>query len=97
MEKDFNTYYVIATKDGGSNRLYYYTGEQAFQGGDMLGNVLEAKRFSNKKEVIEFLSDNQNFWDLGINIIGIAEVTFDCIANDKELYTKFHDPLYAIR
>lgn len=96
MDNNFNTYYVIATKDGGSNRLFYYTGEEAFHGGDLLGNVLEAKRFTSQDGIVEFLSNHKNFWFLGINIIGIAGVTFEAIANNKELYEKYHNPLYAI-
>ena len=97
MKKDFNTYYVIATKDGENNRLYYYTGNEAFYGGYLLGDILEAKRFTNQKEVVEFLSQDKNFWYLGINIIGISGVTFEAIADNKKLYEKYHTLSYAIR
>ena len=97
MNKDFNTYYVLATKDGESNRLHYYTGNEAFHGGYLLGNVLEAKRFINQQQIIEFLSQDKNFWYLGINIIGISGVTFEAIADNKELYEKYHTLSYVIK
>jgi hypothetical protein len=97
MQKDYNTYYVIATKDGESKTLYYYTGKESFYGGYLLSNILEAKRFKSQKEVIDFLSKDNGFWFLGVNIIGIAGVTFAEIENNEDLFKKYHTLEYAIR
>ena len=94
-------FYVLCSRDGGSNRLVYYTGTTTFHGGLYYGDVLEAKRFESLQEVAELLAKPSSEFYLGINIIGIADVTFEKLAEskegDKDLYRKFHDPNYAIR
>ncbi len=89
--------YVICSRDCGSNRLVYYTGTNSFHGGHYYGNILEAKRFDSLQEVAELIAKPDSEFYLGANIIGIADVTFDEIAKNDELYKKFHDPNYAIR
>jgi hypothetical protein len=93
--------YVLCSRDNGTNRLVYYTGKESFHGGLYYGDVLEAKRFDNLQEIAELLSKSSNEFYLGINIIGIADVTFEKLEeskkSDKNLYDKFHDPNYAIR
>ena len=94
-------YYVLCSRDGGSNKLVYYTGTESFHGGSYYGNVLEAKRFESLQEVAELLAKPSSEFYLGINIINIADVTFKKLEesknSDKDLYNKFHDPNYAIR
>lgn len=96
MEKDFKTYYVLATKDNGTKSVYYYTGKEAFHGGDLLSNVLEAKRFGSQAEVLQFLTTHTGIWSLGVSIVGIAGVTFDAIADNDELFRKYSKLEYAI-
>lgn len=95
------TYYVLCSRDNGSNRLVYYTGTESFYGGSYYGDVLEAKRFESLQEVAELLAKPSSEFYLGINIINIADVTFEKLEEskngDKELYRKYHDPNYAIR
>ena len=40
---------------------------------------------------------NRLVYYLGFNVIGIDDITFKVIDENKELYEKFHDPNYAIR
>ena len=95
--------YVLCSRDCGNNRLVYYTGTESFHGGSYYGNVLEAKRFDSLQEVAELISKPSSEFYLGINIIGIADVTFEKLQESKngedggELYRKYHDPNYAIR
>ena len=91
------TYYVICSKDNGTNSLGYYTGTTTFQGSLYYGNVLEAKRFESLQEVAELIAKPSSEFYLGFNVIGIADVTFEAIAKDKELFRKYHDVNYAIR
>ena len=90
-------YYVICSRDNGTNRLVYYTGTESFYGGLYYGDVLEAKRFNSLQEVAELIAKPSSNFYLGFNVIGIADVTFKAIKENKELYEKFHDPNYAIR
>ena len=90
-------YYVICSRDNGSNRLVYYTGTESFYGGSYYGDVLEAKRFNNLQEVAELIAKPSSEFYLGFNVIGIADVTFKAIEENKSLYEKYHDPNYAIR
>ena len=90
-------YYVICSRDNGTNRLVYYTGTTTFHGDLYYGNVLEAKRFDSLQEVAELIAKPSSEFYLGFNVIGIADVTFKAIEENKELYKKFHDPNYAIR
>ena len=93
--------YVLCSRDNGSNRLIYYTGTTMYNGSLYYGNVLEAKRFESLQEVAELISNPSSEFYLGINIIGIADVTFKKLEESREtdqiLYDKFHDPNYAIR
>lgn len=93
--------YVLCSRDNGTNKLVYYTGKELFHGGLYYGDVLEAKRFENLQEIAELLSKPSSEFYLGINIIGIADVTFEKLEESKKLdgilYEKFHDPNYAIR
>ena len=89
--------YVICSRENGTNRLVYYTGTESFHGGSYYGNVLEAKRFNSLQEVAELIAKPSSEFYLGFNVIGIADVTFKAIRENKELYEKFHDPNYAIR
>lgn len=89
--------YVICNRDNGSNCLCYYTGTETADGSLYYGTVLEAKRFDSLQEVAELISKPSSQFYLGFNVIGIADVTFEAIANNEELYEKFHDPNYAIR
>lgn len=93
--------YVLCSRDNGNNRLYYYTGEEYYQGGSYYGDVLEAKRFESMQEVCELLAKPSSEFYLGINIINIEECTFEKLeeskAGDRDLYEKYHDPNYAIR
>ena len=90
-------YYVICSRDNGTNRLVYYTGTESFYGGSYYGDVLEAKRFNNLQEVAELIAKPSSEFYLGFNVIGIADVTFKAIEENKSLYEKYHDPNYAIR
>ena len=90
-------YYVICSRDNGSNRLVYYTGTESFYGGSYYGDVLEAKRFNNLQEIAELIAKPSSEFYLGFNVIGIADVTFKAIEENKSLYEKYHDPNYAIR
>lgn len=90
-------YYVICSRDNGTNRLVYYTGTTTFHGDLYYGNVLEAKRFDSLQEVAELIAKPSSEFYLGFNVIGIADVTFKAIEENKELYEKYHDPNYAIR
>lgn len=94
-------YFVLCSRDNGSNRLVYYTGTTTWDGALYYGDVLEAKRFESLQEVAGLLAKPSSEFYLGINIIGIADVTFQKLeeskAGDRELYRKFHDPNYAIR
>lgn len=89
--------YIICSRDNGSNRLVYYTGTESFHGGLYYGNVLEAKRFDSLQEISELIAKPSSEFYLGFNVIGIADVTFKAIEENKELYEKYHDPNYAIR
>ena len=93
--------YVLCSRDHGSNRLVYYTCTTTCYGSLYYGNVLEAKRFNSLQEVAELIAKSSSEFYLGINIIGIADVTFEKLEeskkSDKVLYKKFHDPNYAIR
>lgn len=93
--------YVLCSRDCGTNRLVYYTGKESFHGSLYFGNVLEAKRFESLQEVANLIAQPSDTFYLGINIIGIANVTFEKLKESKEtdriLYDKFHDPNYAIR
>ena len=90
-------YYVICSRDNETNRLVYYTGTTTFHGDLYYGNVLEAKRFDSLQEVAELIAKPSSEFYLGFNVIGIADVTFKAIEENKELYEKYHDPNYAIR
>ena len=90
-------YYVICSRDNETNRLVYYTGTTTFHGNLYYGNVLEAKRFDSLQEVAELIAKPSSEFYLGFNVIGIADVTFKAIEENKELYEKYHDPNYAIR
>lgn len=96
-----NQLYVLCSRDNGTNRLVYYTGTTTYNGSLYYGDVLEAKRFDNLQEVAELIAKSSSEFYLGINIIGIADVTFEKLEeskkSDKVLYKKFHDPNYAIR
>lgn len=89
--------YVICSRDNGTNRLVYYTGTTTFHGDLYYGNVLEAKRFDSLEEVAELIKKPTSGFYLGFNVIGIADVTFKAIEENKELYELYHDPNYAIR
>ena len=89
--------YVICSRDNETNRLVYYTGTESFYGGSYYGDVLEAKRFNNLQEVAELIAKPSSEFYLGFNVIGIADVTFKAIEENKELYEKYHNPNYAIR
>lgn len=99
--------YVLCSRDCGSNSLVYYTGTESFHGGSYYGNVLEAKRFDSLQEVAELISKPSSEFYLGVNIIGIADVTFEKLEESKreldsgkgkgELYREYHNPNYAIR
>lgn len=93
--------YVLCNRDNGTNRLVYYTGTESLRGGLYYGDVLEAKQFNSLREIAELLSKSSNEFCLGVNIIGIADVTFEKLEeskkSNKSLYNKFHDPNYAIR
>lgn len=94
------TNYVIATRDNGDNRLYYYTGSEAFHGGNLLGNVLEAKRFRTWDALMDFLRTAYDY-AMGFSVIEIPNCTFKALEESKSgdgvLYSKYHDPNYAIR
>ncbi len=90
-------YYVICSRDNETNRLVYYTGTTTFHGDLYYGNVLEAKRFDSLQEVAELIAKSSSEFYLGFNVIGIADVTFKAIEENKKLYEKYHDPNYAIR
>lgn len=96
-----NQLYVLCSRDNGTNRLVYYTGITTYNGSLYYGDVLEAKRFNSIQEIAELISKPSSEFYLGINIIGIADVTFKRLEESKEtdriLYDKFHDPNYAIR
>lgn len=93
--------YVLCSRDNGTNKLVYYTGTTTYNGSLYYGDVLEAKRFDNLQEVAELIAKPSSEFYLGINIINIADVTFEKLEEskrtDKILYDKFHDPNYAIR
>lgn len=89
--------YVICSRDEGTNRLVYYTGTTTCYGSLYYGNVLEAKRFDSLQEVADLIARPNNEFYLGFNVIGIDDITFKVIDENKELYEKFHDPNYAIR
>ena len=95
------TYYVLCSRDCGLNKLVYYTGTTTFHGDLYYGNVLEAKRFNSLQEVAKLLAKPSSEFSLGINIIAIADVTFEKLEEsslgDNELFNKYHDPNYAIR
>lgn len=104
LEGGFSTMkqlYVLCSRDCGTNRLVYYTGKESFHGSLYFGNVLEAKKFESLQEVANLIAQPSDTFYLGINIIGIADVTFERLKESKEtdriLYDKFHDPNYAIR
>lgn len=90
-------YYVICSRDNGSNRLVYYTGKTTFHGELYYGDVLEAKRFNSLQEVAELIAKPSSEFYFGFNVINIADCTFEAIEENKELYGKYHDPNYAIR
>lgn len=90
-------YYVICSRDNETNRLVYYTGTTTFHGNLYYGNVLEAKKFDSLQEVAELIAKPSSEFYLGFNVIGIADVTFKAIEENKELYEKYHNPNYAIR
>lgn len=89
--------YVICSRDEGTNSLVYYTGTTTPHGSLYYGNVLEAKRFDSLEEVAEIITKSSSGFYLGFNVIGIADVTFDAIAENEELFQKYHNPNYAIR
>lgn len=89
--------YVICSRDNGSNKLVYYTGTTTFHGSSYYGNVLEAKRFNNLQKVAELIAKPSSEFYLGFNVINISDCTFKAIAENEELYKKYHDPNYAIR
>ena len=89
--------FVICSRDCGTNRLVYYTGTTTGHGDLYYGNVLEAKRFDSLQEVAELIARPSSEFFLGFSVIGIADVTFKAIEENKELFQKFHDPNYAIR
>ena len=90
-------YYVICSRDNGTNRLVYYTGKEEFHGDSYYSNVLEAKRFNNLQEVADLIAKHSSEFYLGFNVINIADCTFKAIEENEELYVKYHDPNYAIR
>lgn len=89
--------FVICSRDCGTNRLVYYTGTTTFHGDLYYGTVLEAKRFDSLQEIAELIARPSSEFFLGFSVIGIADVTFKAIEENKELFQKFHDPNYAIR
>lgn len=89
--------YVIATQDMESHRLYYETGCTTFHGDIYMGNVLEAKRFDSLAEVCDYIKNSGSNFMLGCSIVLIADVTFEAIEKNKDLFDKYHDPLYVIR
>lgn len=89
--------YVICSRDCADNRLVYYTGGITKKGDLYYGNVLEAKRFDSLAEIAELITRPSSEFYLGFNVIGIADVTFEAIKKNEELFYKFHDPNYAIR
>lgn len=60
-----------------NDRIVYYTGEDSFHGGELLGNVEKAYPFENMKDVCEYLIKNQS--DLRYIIYEIADVTIERI------------------
>ena len=94
-------YYVLCSRDGASNRLSYHTGKYTQFGSIYYGDVLEAKRFDSLQAAANAIAENPSEFYLGINIIMIADVTFDKLAESKDgdrvLYNKYHDPNYAIQ
>lgn len=89
--------YVICSRDNGNNRLVYYTGTTTVYGDLYYGDVLEAKRFTSLQEVANLIAKPSSEFYLGFNVINIADCTFRAIAENKELYEKYHNPNYAIR
>lgn len=89
--------YVICSRDCGSNKLVYYTGTSTFHGDVYFGSVLEAKRFDSLQEVAKLIAEPSSLFMLGFSVIGIADVTFEAIEKNEELFRKYHDPNYAIR
>lgn len=93
--------YVLCSRDCESNKLVYYTGQESFYGGSVYSDVLSAKRFKSLQEVADFIKNHRDECYLGINIINIADVTFEALKTsydgDKDLYYKYHDVNYAIR
>ena len=94
-------HYVLCSRDNETNRLVYYTGTTTCKGSLYYGDVLEAKRFDSLQEVAELIVKSSSEFYFGINVIGIADITFKKLEKSKEtdqvLYDKFHDPSYAIR
>lgn len=62
-----------------------------------MGDILEAKLFESLEEVCDYIKSQGSKFMLGCSIISIADVTLEILKTNKELYKKFHDPLYAVR
>ena len=69
-------WYLLANGQPG-DRAVYYTGQQAFHGGELWGNVNEAKRFETLEEVFGVISD----CTASPIIVQVYDVTWDIIQN----------------
>lgn len=69
-------WYLLANGQPG-DRAVYYTGQQAFHGGELWGNVNDAKRFETLEEVFGVISD----CTASPIIVQIYDVTWNIIQN----------------
>lgn len=96
------SYYLIATTDRGTNRLYYHTGKESPHGGEILGDVISARKFESMKDIANWILNDTyaKSYSLGVKIVHIEDVTIEKMIKDMEsgnytLYNNFHDPMYV--
>ena len=92
------TYWVVATRDNGENKMYYFSGE-SFYGGYEFSNVLEATRWESLESLCAEMKHVFESQLSRFTIVRISEATFEALEKsfnaDRDLFTKFHDPNYV--
>lgn len=96
------TYYLIATQDMANHRLVYHTAKEYYKGGELLGDIFEARKFESMEEIGKWLIEDPWHYGycLGFTVVSVADVTLDKMKKDieqgdYELYRRFHNPLYV--
>lgn len=82
-------YFYLLANGQPNDRAIYYTGQEAFHGGELWGNIHEAHRFESLADVCYHIA-NRNDACASPIIVEIADVTFDkCVQGYKDFMNGF--------